>query len=259
MSVLLDELVPSSERSARAVEALQELVGPAWSTQVERVLEARCRSVCVVFDGPGTLSNSWACLRTMDCFGVQCAEMIDQDGADPVRLDGMEAALCSQPWITVRRWPDAGACVSALRREGYRILAMDLDDGSIALDELLPQLACSSRGGDASAPPQVAVVIGNEINGISDEMRQLADWRGFLPMAGMSRSFNFSVACGVLLATLDLHGLLLPGGLDSTERARLRLHWLLAACSESADVESVLKSAAADERAGLSEACTAAF
>jgi len=70
------------------------------------------------------------------------------------------------------------------------------------------------------------LVFGNEELGISDEMREHADERFFLPMAGFAESFNLSVACATTLATVrNLDGL--PADMPEERQQRLLLKWLM--------------------------------
>ncbi|CAE8585512.1 unnamed protein product [Polarella glacialis] len=211
---------------------LEELVDDGWVQRVNAILPQRTSSVRLVFDGPGSITNSWACMRTMDSFGVQVCDVVHWDtDSNAQRNEQFDKVLLSQPWVTVKRWPDMATCIKQLHAEGYLVLALDLAPGSEDLEALLPRLS-SVNAEEARGHARLAVVIGNEIDGISPATRGLADLRGFLPMSGMSQSFNFSVACAVLLSLLDFHGFLRPGQLDTEECSALRLRWLLMACVE---------------------------
>lgn len=236
----VEVMVPAAE-AARAAAVLRALAGAEWNAQVEGVLRQRTQSVRVVFDGPGNLSNAWACLRAMDSFGVQYGEVVDQASSDFAWKDSMSSALTSQPWVSMRRWSHAAECVAALRAEGYSVVALDLGQGSSSLEELLPVRAGPSCGFSEKHPP-LALVLGNEVDGVSEDMRRLADARGVLPTCGMCQSFNMSVACAVLLTLLRSRGFLHPGNLSSSQRSLLRLRWLAAACDGNA-AESALQAA----------------
>ena len=74
--------------------------------------------------------------------------------------------------------------------------------------------------------------MGNENNGISNEMRDLADETFTLPMYGFAESFNLSVATAITLAHLsacskDGQGPLRPGDMDEHEINCLRLRGIL--------------------------------
>lgn len=202
-------LGPGLEVDPEAVLAsLRAEVDADWAQHVDAVLRQRTRSIRVVFEAPGNLNNVWACLRTMDSFGVQHAELIDMEGQD-AESSRMYAAARAQPWVSVRRWRTVGDCVSALRAEGCRILALDLDTGSVNLEDLLASLPPRGIGAGMLASESLAVVLGTELHGVSLELRRAADFHAFIPMCGMSQSFNMSAACATLLSVLDNAGMLL--------------------------------------------------
>lgn len=60
-------------------------------------------------------------------------------------------------------------------------------------------------------PPKLAIVIGRESDGVSQEMLREADKRIFLPMYGFTESFNLSVATALVLSRLFDH---CPEGID---------------------------------------------
>lgn len=51
-------------------------------------------------------------------------------------------------------------------------------------------------------PPRLAIVMGRELDGVSPAMLAAADKRVYLPMLGMTESFNLSVATGIILQKL---------------------------------------------------------
>ena len=43
------------------------------------------------------------------------------------------------------------------------------------------------------------IIIGNEANGVSEEIKNMADTRAIIPMFGKTESLNASIATGVIL------------------------------------------------------------
>lgn len=76
--------------------------------------------------------------------------------------------------------------IEQLRSEGYEIVGLEQDKQSI----MLP---------DYSPPAKVALLLGNEIDGIYPEYRKLCDALIEIPMSGQKESFNVSVAAGIAL------------------------------------------------------------
>lgn len=73
-----------------------------------------------------------------------------------------------------------------LKQLGYTIVGLEQDKNSIMLPEYKP-------------PQKIALLLGEEIYGITDDMRQKCDDLIEIPMFGKKESFNVSVATGVAL------------------------------------------------------------
>ncbi|HAN32694.1 MAG TPA: TrmH family RNA methyltransferase, partial [Myxococcales bacterium] len=75
---------------------------------------------------------------------------------------------------------------------------------------------------------KIALVVGNEAEGISAQMRELADKRYMLPMQGMVQSFNLSVALAISLQQIvpGKRAQLAGGDLSRDRQWQLRQRWL---------------------------------
>ncbi|MNH50071.1 23S rRNA (guanosine-2'-O-)-methyltransferase RlmB [compost metagenome] len=78
-----------------------------------------------------------------------------------------------------------------LRNDGYRIVGLEQDDRSIMLQNY--------KAGD-----KIALLLGEEVKGITDTMRDLCDDLIEIPMVGKKESFNVSVATGIALYALSV-------------------------------------------------------
>lgn len=81
--------------------------------------------------------------------------------------------------------------LEALRSDGYRIVALEQDSKSISLSQYL-------------APDKIALVLGEEVEGISRELLAQCDDILEIPMVGKKESFNVSVAAGIALYQLTI-------------------------------------------------------
>lgn len=79
--------------------------------------------------------------------------------------------------------------LSSLKKEGYRIVGLEQDNRS----ELL---------GDYHAPSRLALLLGEEVEGIDLTLRSKCDDLIEIPMHGQKESFNVSVAAGIALYSL---------------------------------------------------------
>lgn len=79
--------------------------------------------------------------------------------------------------------------LESLKQQGFRVVGLEQDRRSILLK-------------DYNAPNKIALLIGEEVNGITSELRDLCDDLIEIPMCGKKESFNVSVAVGIALYAL---------------------------------------------------------
>ncbi|MDQ5982050.1 MAG: rRNA (guanosine2251-2-O)-methyltransferase [Patescibacteria group bacterium] len=80
--------------------------------------------------------------------------------------------------------------LQALKDAGYRIVGLEQDQRSILLHNY-------------QTPDKVALLLGEEVEGITEELRDLCDDLIEIPMHGQKESFNVSVATGIALYQLS--------------------------------------------------------
>lgn len=76
--------------------------------------------------------------------------------------------------------------LDALKKAGYTIVGLEQDKRSVMLNNY-------------QAPEKIALLLGEEVHGITDEMRAKCDDLIEIPMVGKKESFNVSVATGIAL------------------------------------------------------------
>jgi tRNA (guanosine-2'-O-)-methyltransferase len=225
---------------ARATEVLEEFVNEDRLERVSSVLKQRTKRSKFLFENPSNPSNVWACLRTIDSFGMQNVDLIIDSGRYAGKQaisqkKGMRTAMGSAQWLTLTNHGSTEEAIKQIRDvQGYKIYASDLNPNSKDVREI-----------DWDSGP-ICVVMGNEDIGISDEMRELADETFTLPMSGFAESFNLSVATSITLAHMsancsDGKGPLRPGDLDEHEYNCLYLKGLLHSMPQKRTGELLLK------------------
>lgn len=80
---------------------------------------------------------------------------------------------------------------TALRAAGFRIVGLEQDARSVMLS-------------DYRAPQKIALLLGEEVHGIEDALRDECDDLIEIPMTGQKESFNVSVAAGIALYALSV-------------------------------------------------------
>ena len=241
------------ELVAKAIAALEPWINKDRQERVSGVLKQRTKHSKFLFENPVNPSNVWACLRTIDSFGVQNVDLVIESGRYAGKLavsqkKGMRVAMGSAQWLTLTNHATTKEAIEEIRDvQGYRILASDLNPNSKDVRDI---------DWDADDRP-VCIVMGNEEYGISDEMRELADETFTLPMSGFAESFNLSVATSITLAHMSASsyhcdqvedggkrkGPLRPGDMSEHEYNCLYLKGLLKSLPQQRMAAALLKKA----------------
>jgi tRNA G18 (ribose-2'-O)-methylase SpoU len=264
-----------------AIDLLKPLISADRLKKMDSILEKRSWEVTFLFEAPTNPSNVYACLRTLDSFGIQSATVIINTNTviDPKArvqymadnrtsrarppsnksLATMRTAAGSAQWIDLHLTTDSPTdVVAALKEKGYGVFATAVDVNAVDVrDVVWPGLVEKSSDSTAPAttasPPldnKVCIVMGSEDSGISDEMRLLADVCFYLPMSGFAESYNLSVATSLTCAFMSSAGILVPSKEKGEkyvkdESARrdeeVRLKWMMASLPKAHMAESILR------------------
>ena len=79
-------------------------------------------------------------------------------------------------------------CIAELRSKGYRIVAVEQIEDSTSLDTFR-----------AEEGVKYALVFGNEVDGVADEVAEVVDAAIEIPQVGIKHSLNVSVSAGVVM------------------------------------------------------------
>ncbi|NNF05074.1 MAG: RNA methyltransferase [Rhodothermales bacterium] len=165
------------------IDALRPALSDERSERIETVLRGRTYAVATVVEGLANTGNVSAVMRTAEGLGFQSFHVVAGDAKPKHSRRTTQGA---HKWLDVRHWDAPGACCDRLRSLGYRIIAARIADDAVPVSEV-----------DFTIPS--AVVFGNELNGLSDEMIDAADVSCMLPTPGFIQSFNISVAAAMTL------------------------------------------------------------
>ena len=158
--------------------------------------------LCLVLDNLRSAENVGSILRSCDACGVNFVVPIGIT-ASPHSLGRekvLKASLGSEEFIRMdRRFESLQEGLRWLRGEGWRVVAMETMEGakSIYDFENLQRVDCSEFR-------KTAIVVGNEVTGIDEEILQsdLVDDVLEIPMFGRKNSLNVSVATGIALSEI---------------------------------------------------------
>lgn len=223
----LEEVI--HELDAGSLDALTEhlltMVNAGRARRIDEVLARRTRYLTVVLEDIYQTHNANAVVRSCECFGVQDIHVIESTNPFNIHSSIVQG---SAKWITMKRFRGNRAtedCLSALKRSGYRVAAMDPGPDSVPIDEL-------------PVDQPVALCFGSEEPGLTDQAREMADVSVAIPMQGFTRSLNLSVSAGIALHTLDTR-IRAPAGawrLSSRETAELKALWLARSLSSGRQI-----------------------
>ena len=138
----------------------------------------------IVLDGITDTRNFGAIGRTADCAGVD-AIVIPERNSVSVTPDAMKTSAGGQLYVPVCREKSTLEAVKFLKANGYRVVGAT-EKGARDYTEA-----------DYTVP--VAIVMGNEETGISDEVLRQCDDLAAIPICGKIGSLNVSVAAGVMM------------------------------------------------------------
>lgn len=194
--------------------ALAPLLGEERRQRIEAVVEARLSGLTVVVENLHDPRNGAAVLRSCEAFGLQVVHVVE--AAERFRFSSEVSQGCEK-WLDVERHPTFAAAKARLHGEGFALYAA-VPDGKVPLEAL-----------DFSRP--AAIVVGNEHAGLTSDAIALADVPFAIPMAGMTRSLNLSVATALIVAHASSRrraALGRAGDLDEAARATLRARFYAA-------------------------------
>ena len=149
--------------------------------RVRRMLDERLGSVVVILEAVRRRHNSSAIMRSCECFGVHEVHLV-KGNFRPSK----GAARGAERWLDIHHHDTTESAVLELKRRGFSIFVADLMDGSHSPDTL-----------PLEGP--VAILMGAELTGVSDEARALADGAICVPMRGVTESLNVSVAAACIV------------------------------------------------------------
>jgi tRNA (guanosine-2'-O-)-methyltransferase len=158
---------------------------PEREKRLLSVLQKRQNDLTVVLENVSDPHNISAVMRTCDAVGVQEIYVLNTK----IELHnkwGKKSSSSAAKWLTIHQFTDSEECFSSLRKRYSTILTTCLTDHAISLHQI-------------DFKKSIALVFGNEHNGISEQIRKFSDGNFIIPQAGIIRSLNISVACAVTL------------------------------------------------------------
>jgi len=154
---------------------------------VEKFNELDKLPVICVLDNIRSQHNIGSIFRTSDAFRIKELYLCGITATPPNR-EISKSALGATESVKWQYFAETGMAIDQLREQGYKIIAVEQAAGSIVLEDFEP---------DLSMP--FALIFGNEVTGVSDEVMEKVDACIEIPQFGTKHSFNVSVTAAIVL------------------------------------------------------------
>lgn len=141
----------------------------------------------IVLDNVRSENNVGSVFRTADAFLVTAVYLCGITGRPPSR-EIQKTALGATESVQWKYFNKTTEAVSALREEGYKIVAVEQAEGSTELQNFA-----------IKKNEKYAIVFGHEVNGVSQEIVDMCDECIEIPQFGVKHSFNIAVSAGIVL------------------------------------------------------------
>jgi tRNA G18 (ribose-2'-O)-methylase SpoU len=141
----------------------------------------------VILDSVRSMHNIGSIFRTSDGFAIEKIYLCGIS-AQPPHREIEKTALGATQSIEWAYSEDVCIVINELKSSGYTIIAIEQAENSTMLNDYQP---VNSQ--------KYALILGNEVNGVSDEAMKLIDTCIEIPQFGTKHSFNIVVSAGIVL------------------------------------------------------------
>lgn len=153
----------------------------------EEFKEAEKMPLVVVLDNIRSLHNIGSVFRTSDAFRIACIYLCGITAVPP-HPEMHKTALGAEFTVDWKYVDNAVETVDNLRLAGYTVYAVEQAEGSVMLDQLA-----------LDRTRKYAVVLGNEVKGVQQEVIDHCDGCIEIPQYGTKHSLNVSVTAGIVI------------------------------------------------------------
>lgn len=157
---------------------------------VEEFRRAEKMPLTVVLDNVRSMYNVGSVFRTSDAYRVERIVLCGITGRPP-HPEIHKTALGAEDAVAWTYCADTLEAVRQLQQEGVKVYAVEQAEGSIDLSQ--PQLPTPS------AQQKIAVVLGNEVKGVQQQVVDLCDGCLELPQFGTKHSLNVATTAGIVI------------------------------------------------------------
>lgn len=154
---------------------------------IEEFREARKLPLVVVLDNVRSLHNVGSVFRSGDAFRIEAVYLCGITACPP-QNEIHKTALGAEDSVAWRHFDRTQDAIEALHREGYYVYSVEQVQHSTKLQRL-----------HLEADKPYAVVMGNEVKGVQQEVVDMSDGCLEIPQLGTKHSLNVSVTAGIVV------------------------------------------------------------
>ena len=148
--------------------------------KIQKIVPQRSSSFIPVLENIYDRGNISAVMRSAEAFGFY--EMHIIEGSEKFK-ESARVTQGADKWLNIYRWSNTTETLSFLKSRHVKIYATHLSKESIEIQDI-----------PRSSGQQVALIFGNEKEGVTDQALEYCDGNILIPMKGFTQSFNISVA-----------------------------------------------------------------
>ena len=154
---------------------------------VEKFILLEKLPVICVLDNVRSQHNIGSIFRTSDAFRIEELYLCGITATPPNR-EINKSALGATESVKWQYFAETSAAIYQLKAAGYKIVAIEQAEESVPLEDFIPDAA-----------DRVALVFGNEVSGVSEDVMEMVDTCVEIPQFGTKHSFNVSVTAAIVL------------------------------------------------------------
>ena len=165
---------------------------------VEEYKEVEKLPVTVVLDNVRSEMNVGSVMRTADAFLIERIVLCGIT-PQPPKPEIHKTALGAEESVDWQYYPTTIAAVEDLKRDGYLICSIEQVHDSVSLEQFIVE-----KG------QKIAVVMGNEVKGVSQEVVDASDMCVEIPQHGTKHSLNISCCAAIVMWHVYAHSIKQP-------------------------------------------------
>jgi tRNA (guanosine-2'-O-)-methyltransferase len=167
---------------------LRKIMNDKRLAKIKEIARTRQNTLGVILENVHDLHNLGAVMRTADSVGAREIYVVYSDPqlAPKVVKLGKRTSAGTRRWLDVFYYDNLERCMEDVRQKYDKIFATHLGNDSVSLYDL-------------DYTEKIALLFGNEKEGVSEAALSHCDGNFIIPQMGMAQSLNISVAAAVTL------------------------------------------------------------